>query len=109
MATLRLDGFASLDGSYDGGRVTTKPFRTHGRQLRVNAKADSGRLRVEVLDNSGQPLPGFGRDDCRMLQVDRVDEPMGWKANASLDTLQDRPIRLRFHLENVRLYAYGIT
>jgi hypothetical protein len=109
LATLRLDGFASLDASYDGGRVTTKPFRTHGRQLRVNAKADSGRLRVEVLDNSGQALPGFGRDDCRMMQVDRVDEPVGWKANSSLETLHDRPIRLRFHLENVRLYAYRIA
>ena len=109
LATLRLDGFASLDASYDGGRVTTKPFRTHGRQLRVNAKADSGRLRVEVLDNSGQALPGFGRDDCRVMQADRVDEPVGWKANASLETLHDRPIRLRFHLENVRLYAFRIA
>ena len=109
LAMLRLDGFASLDASYDGGRVTTKPFRTHGRQLRVNAKADSGRLRVEVLDNSGQALPGFGLDDCRMMQVDRVDEPVRWKANSSLGTLHDRPIRLRFHLENVRLYSYRIA
>lgn len=109
LATLRLDGFASLDASYDGGRVTTKPFRTHGRQLRVNAKADCGRLRVEVLDNSGRALPGFGRDDCRVMQADRVDEPMGWKENALLDMLKDRPIRLRFHLENVRLYAFRIA
>jgi hypothetical protein len=109
LATLRLDGFASLDASYDGGRVTTKAFRPRGGRLHVNAKADCGRLRVEVLDNSGQALPGFGRDDCRVMQLDRVDEPMGWKENASLDTLKDRPIQLRFHLENVRLYAYRIA
>jgi len=109
LATLRLDGFASLDASYDGGRITTKPFRTQGRQLRVNAKAEAGRLRVEVLDDSGQALPGFGRDDCRVMQVDRVDEPIGWKANASLDSLKNRPIQLRFHLENVRLYSYRIA
>ena len=109
LATLRLDGFASLDASYDGGRITTKPFRTHGRQLCVNAKADCGRLRAEVLDQSGQSLSGFGRDDCRAMQVDRVNEPMSWKENASLDSLKDRPIRLRFHLENVRLYSYRIA
>jgi hypothetical protein len=108
LATLRLDGFASLDASFNGGRATTKPFRTHGRQLRVNAKADCGRLQVEVLDKSGHVLPGFGRDDCRVMQVDRVDEPIGWKENASLDMLKDQPIRLRFHLENVRMYAYRI-
>jgi hypothetical protein len=109
LSILRLDGFASLDASYDGGRVTTRPFRTHGRQLRVNAKADCGRLRVEVLDNSGHALPGFGRDDCRVMQVDRVDEPIGWKESASLEMLRDRPIRLRFHLENVRVYAFRIA
>ena len=87
LATLRVDGFASLDASYDGGRVTTKPFRTQGRRLHVNAKADSGRLRVEVLDNSGHAFSGFGRDDCQVMQVNRVNEPISWKDNASLDSL----------------------
>jgi hypothetical protein len=77
--------------------------------LRVNAKADCGRLRVEVLDDSGQALPGLGHDDCRVMQADRVDEPIGWKESAALDKPQDRPIRLRFHLHNVRLYAYRIV
>jgi hypothetical protein len=108
LATLRLDGFASLDASYDGGRITTKPFRTHGRQLRVNAKADCGRLRVEVLDSSGHTLPGFGGTDCQVMQVDRVDQSIVWKENTALDMLMDRPIQLRFHLENVRLYSYRI-
>jgi hypothetical protein len=109
LATLRQDGFASLDASYDGGRVTTKPFRTHGRELRVNAKADCGRLRVEVLDERGIALPGFGRNECRVMQTDRVNEPMAWKETGSLEKVQGRAIRLRFHLENVRLYAYRIA
>jgi hypothetical protein len=109
LATLRADGFASLDASFDGGRVTTKPFRTQGRELRVNAKADFGRLRVEVLGDSDQALPGFGRDDCRVMHTDRVDEPIIWKETAVLETLRDRPIRLRFQLENVRIYSYRIT
>jgi hypothetical protein len=109
LATLRLDGFASLDASYNGGRVTTKPFRTHGRRLRVNAKADCGRLRVEVLDVAGRALPGFGRDDCIVIRADGVDEPVGWKEGGSLESLKDRPIRLQFLLENVRLYSYRIV
>jgi hypothetical protein len=109
LATLRADGFASLDASYDGGRVTTKPFRTHGRQLHVNAKTDFGRLRAEVLDGAGKPVPGFTRDECQLVQADRVDQPVRWKGDASLAKLKDRPIRLRFHLENVRLYSYRIV
>lgn len=109
LASLRADGFASLNASYDGGRVTTKSFRTHGRQLRVNAKADFGRLRVEVLDGAGQPILGFRPEDCQVMQADSVDHSILWKASASLANLKDRSIRLRFHLENVRLYAYRIA
>ena len=108
LAILRLDGFASLNASYDGGRVTTKLFRTNGGSLRVNAKADFGRLWVEVLDGAGQPVPGFARDECQVMQADRVDHPITWKEPASLARLADRPIRLRFYLENVRLFSYRI-
>jgi hypothetical protein len=66
-------------------------------------------MRVEALDNFGHAVPGFGRDDCRVMQVDRVDEPIAWKESASLEMLRDRPIRLRFHLENVRTYAFRIA
>jgi hypothetical protein len=109
LATLRADGFASLNASYDGGRATTAPFRTHGRQLRVNAKADFGRLRVEILDAAGTPLPGFGRDDCQLMHTDSVDEPIRWKDDKTLAGLKAQLIRLRFHLENVRLYAYRVA
>jgi hypothetical protein len=109
LATLRADGFASLNASYDGGRVTTKPFRTHGRQLRVNAKADCGRLRVEVLDGGGQPILGFRKETCQVMQADSVDAPILWRVPTSLADLKDRPLRLRFWLENVRLYAYRIV
>jgi len=109
LATLRLDGFASLDASYDGGQVTTRPFRTQGRELTVNAKAEFGRLRVEVLDESGNAIPGFGRNDCQVMQVDSVNQPIRWKENALLNSLKDRPIRLRFHLENVRFYSFRIA
>jgi hypothetical protein len=64
---------------------------------------------VEVLDERGVALPGFGRNECRVMQTDRVNEPMAWKETGSLEKVQGRPIRLRFHLENVRLYAYRIV
>ncbi len=108
LATLRADGFASLNASYDGGRVTTRLFRTHGLRLRVNAKADFGRLWVELLDRAGKPVPGFTRADCQPMQADRVDQPIVWKNDPTLEKLKGQPIRLRFHLENARLYSYRI-
>jgi hypothetical protein len=109
LATLRVDGFASLNASYDGGTVTTKPFRFSGKQLSVNAKADFGRLRVEVLDERAKPLAGFASEQCSPIQVDSLNHTVSWKQHADLSTLRDRVIRLRFLLENVRLYSYRIS
>jgi len=113
-------------GGFGLANPAVRRVRLAGRQLRRRPRHDQavsdarppaapqcqGRLRplaVEVLDNSGHALPGFSTDDCRVMQVDRVDEPIGWKESASLEMLRDRPIRLRFHLENVRVYAFRIA
>lgn len=109
LATLRVDGFASLAASYSGGRVTTKPFRFDGGRLRVNAKADFGRIRVEVLDEAGAPIEGFESDNCRPLSADKIDQPVEWQNQPSLAPLKDRPIRLRFGLHNARLFSYAIV
>jgi len=86
-----------------------KPFRTHGTQLHVNAKAEFGRLWVAVLDADHTPIPGCTRDDCQVMQADAVDHRIAWMGNASLERLKVRPIRLRFYLENARLYSYRIV
>jgi len=108
LATLRLDGFASLDAGYDSGLVMTKPFVFTGSILRVNAKANFGQIVVEALDEEGKVAPGFGREMCQPMQADSVDHPIRWK-NAGLADLRGKPARLRFHLTNSRLYSYRIT
>jgi hypothetical protein len=108
LATLRLDGFASVAAGFDGGQLTTKPFRFAGSELQVNAKADFGQLTVEVLDEKGQPLSGFTGDACVPMCADGVEQPIRWKQSRSLAQLKDRAICLRFHLKNVQLYAYRI-
>ena len=109
LATLRLDGFASVAAGFDGGQLTTKPFRFAGDELQVNAKADFGQLTVEVLDEKGQPLPDYTRDACLPMSADGVEQPIRWKESKSLTQLKDRSICLRFYLKNVQLYAYRIT
>ena len=109
LATLRADGFASLNANYEGGKVTTALFITQGKELHVNAKADVGQFRVEVLDEQSFPIPGFTRDECDPMHADRCDFVVRWKENASLGKLRGRPIRLRFYLENTRFYSYRMA
>ena len=50
LATLRRDGFVSMDAGDAGGLLTTRPVRFKGRYLFVNIDAADGELRVEALD-----------------------------------------------------------
>jgi len=106
---LRADGFASLNANYEGGKVVTRPFVTQGKELRVNAKADFGKLQVEVIDQQDNPIAGFTRDECEPVHVDSCNATVRWKENATFGILHRRPIRLKFYLQNVRFYSYRIV
>jgi hypothetical protein len=108
LATLRVDGFASLDCGYDVGQVTTKPFVFTGSRLKLNAKANFGQVLVEVLDEKGKVAPKLSKDDCQPMHADSVDHEIGWK-DGSLGDLRGKPVKLRFYLLNARLYAYRIA
>src|SRR5207248_3048840 len=56
LATLRLDGFVSVEAKKEG-TLTTRPLVFLGDTLVVNANASGGSLRVEALDSEGKPIP----------------------------------------------------
>lgn len=106
LATLRRDGFASMDGD---GQLTTRPVRFEGSHLFVNAKAPKGRLSVEVLDEAGRPVKGFTRRESIPLSVDSTIAQVRWKGGKDLSSLGGRPVRFRFHLENGSLYSFWVS
>jgi len=101
LATMRLDGFASLRAE-TAGTVTTKPFLFSGQRLEINAAAE-GSIRVEILDAGGAPLEGFVSEP---IQGDDLRHAVSWQDGAKLGDLAGKPIRLRFHLEKAHLYAF---
>ena len=106
LATLRLDGFASMNASFDGGSVTTRPFLLAGDELRVNVKSDYGKLVAELLDLEGKAIPGFASGDCVEILKDAVSAPINWRGEQDLRKVRGKPVSIRFSLENARLYAY---
>ncbi len=106
LATLREDGFVSLDADEFGGHVTTKAIIAVGRNLHLNVDvAGGGHLRVALLDEAGKPLPGFSVADCHPIAGDRLDEMVTWKSGADLRRLAGLQIRVRIELKDARLYA----
>jgi len=107
LATLRKDGFASLDAGPTAGSVTTRSLIGARGPLTVNARASGGWLKVEVLDGTGKVIPGFNRDDCQALQADGVRQAVTWKGSDRLPESAG-PIQLRFVFENASLFSFAV-
>ena len=105
LASMRLDGFMSLDAGVDGGSLVTKVLVFAGDRLEVNAAVRGG-LRVEFLDEAGGEIPGFSADDCRLVTGDSVRHDIRFGNGRSLREVSGRPVRVRFDIRDTQLYAF---
>lgn len=105
LATLRKDGFVSLDAGSTAGSMSTKSLLGASGPLRVNYQASGGSLKVEILDVDGQTIPGYSENECIALQGNSVDQVVTWQTRAELPS-GISPIRIRFILQNASLYSF---
>ncbi len=105
LATLRRDGFASMSGT---GNLTTEPLVFKGKYFYVNADI-KGSMKVEILDANGNGISGFSAADCIAVTGDGTKMRVQWKDNKTLESLDGKQIRVKFHVENGDLYAFWIS
>jgi hypothetical protein len=109
LATLRRDGFASLDEGDTIGTLTTRPISFTGKHLFVNVNTVRGTLRAEVLDANGLPIAPFTLTNCTPVSVDSTLTQVAWGGASDLSALRGKPVRLRFELTGGSLYAFWIS
>lgn len=105
---LRRDGFVSVRAGLAQGEFTTPPLRFSGEQLLLNVDtSSSGEARVEIQDENGKPIPGFALEDCDLIHsANEIHRPVRWNGKSDLRSLAGRPVRLRFVLRDLDLYAF---
>ncbi len=119
LATMRLDGFVSMDGYDTPGTLTTRLLSSNGDRLVVNARAPEpafdaqaprshGSLRAEVLDVRGHTIEGYSIDDCDPFTGDDLRHIVTWKGRTELPRLEGNAFGLRFHLRNAALYSFQV-
>ena len=119
LATLRRDGFVSLDappepmprrpGIVSRPRsITTRPVRFTGSSAFVNVDLDGGELRAEVLDRGGRVLEPFSAAHSVPVRQDSTCAAVNW-SGASLGDLTGQDVRFRFYLERGRLYSFWVS
>jgi hypothetical protein len=100
----RLDGFVSLDAGQAIGVAVTRLLSFEGDKLILNVAA-AGSVLVEIQDEKGNAVPGFSLADCNPIQADSVRHVVSWKGNKNLAQLAGKSVRLKFELQDAKLYA----
>ena len=108
LATLRRDGFASMNADAKG-TLTTVPVTFQGSHLFVNVDAPQGSLQSEILDEAGRAIAPFTRENSSPIQADSTRQRLQWKGAADLSALRGKKVRFRFHLTSGRLYAFWVS
>ncbi len=90
--------------------VVTRPLIWPGGTLKVNFDGsdvfeERGSLRVRVVNVDRSPIEGFSYDDCERFEGDDVRAPIRW-ANADLNQLKGREIRLEFEFKRGDLFGF---
>ena len=111
LATLRRDGFASLDAGNEPGVVITRPTIFTGKgELFINAQTKSnGFVRASVIEENGSEIAGFTESDAVDFQGNSTRVRLAWKNHQTLASLKDRYVRLAFNLRNASLFSFWIA
>ncbi|MCC6586402.1 MAG: hypothetical protein IT168_06765 [Bryobacterales bacterium] len=106
-ATLRLDGFVSADAAYEGGWFLTPAMRFTGSRLELNIDTGAGGwARIELLDETGKPMPGYTIDAADELNINSTRAVASWEGKSDLSALSGKPIRMRVKMRAAKLYAF---
>ncbi len=106
-ASLRLDGFVSADAGYGGGEFTTPPLTFEGDRLELNLDGSAGGwLKIEIQDAQGRALSGFGLTEADAVRGNSTAKSVSWRGSGNLTEITDVPVKLRFVMRDIKLYAF---
>ena len=103
----RKDGFVSASAGFGGGEVTTRPLMFDGGELEINYSTSAvGWIKVEMQDENGDAVVGFGLGDHPEMFGDEIDGIARWDGGSDISGLAGRPVRLRFQLKDADVYSF---
>jgi len=119
LATLRRDGFASLEPpaahevvrhllTVGPNTVVTRPVLFNGRYLFVNADLTGGLLRAQIEDVDGRPIAPYTMEASLPTTGNQLMGRVVWREASGLGRLAGRPVRIRFEVTG-RLFAFWVS
>ena len=108
LATLRLDGFVAMTA--DAGYLVTKPLVIEADELYINACCEEqGSISIEITDANNKPITGFTRAEAEPITGDHIHWQAKWKEYSDLGSLMGQTVRLKFYMNDCKLYSFYLN
>ncbi len=125
----RFDGFVSADAPYEKyGTIITRPLRFEGNRLVLNIDTDAhGYALVGLLDEAGNPIPGFAVEESVLINGDHIAIEAEWikrgierfrenirdfdgtvddvEVSGDVSSLEGSTVRVKIRLRGAKLYS----
>lgn len=103
--TMRLDGFVSLRADSCASALT-RPFTFEGGRLMLNYTTSvAGGIKIELLDEHMNPIPGYSLEECDLLIGDTTCREVTWGERADVSALAGRVVHMRINMGEADLYS----
>lgn len=113
VGTIRLDGFAGMAVDAEAsarhkkpGMLITRPVTVQNSRLEINIQGHKGSVRVAILDEKLDTIPGYELENCLPIAEDAVRAAVRWKDRADISALQGRRICLLVQMASGTLYSF---
>jgi hypothetical protein len=103
--TLRMDGFVSLKSYATKGRLITKGLVFEKPELSLNVRAPFGEIRVQVLDEGGEPVEGLTFADSIPFRGDELFHSPRWQSAAALKKVLGKQVYLNIEIVEGEIFA----
>lgn len=111
LATLRPDGFVSVDSTVRPAVFMTRPFISSGTQLTVNVRCgEKGYFEAELADASDRVIEGYERKSSHVFHGDDTNHAITWKERRSLpEEILRKGAKLRFFSRDCSIYSFAVV
>tara|TARA_Y100000588_G_C13953400_1_gene795416 strand:+ start:83 stop:628 length:546 start_codon:yes stop_codon:yes gene_type:complete len=110
LATLRKDGFVSIDSTVREGILQTFAVTSTGNKLNINAVCqNNGYLLVEITDHKDNIIDGYSKSECIPFNGNSILHNVNWENKSTIPDNGPDGIKIRFYSRNCSLFSFSFS
>ncbi len=107
IATLRRDGFCSMNAYGYEGELITEKMKFDGEYLFINADSRYGSIKIALIDEECNEIPGYTAQEFNDVKQNGTKILCSWENNTTIKIKEN--VRFKFTVKDGALYSFWVS